>query len=74
MRLREWRERNRMSLGDVARRVGVSNATAVRRWEVGGRVPRPHQMAAIYVLTAGAVTPNSFYDLPALPAGEEAAA
>lgn len=38
-----------------------------------GTVPKPDTVVAIYVATNGAVEPNDFYDLPALPAAGAAA-
>lgn len=64
MKLRDWRKREGFSLRVVAEAVEVSIAS-VSLWERGLRMPYPWAMRAIYDLTAGKVTPNDFYDLPA---------
>ena len=66
MPLKKWREINGKSQIDVANAVGAANATVVSRWERGVHLPRRHEMIWLYVLTAGVVTPNDFYDLPNL--------
>lgn len=71
MRFKDWISREGISLGQAARRIGLPNATAVRRYMLGDHVPRPGIMTRIYCVSGGAVTPNDFYDLPPLlPASE----
>lgn len=50
---------------EFGRRLGVSGA-AVARYAAGKRIPAPDVMRRIVVETEGAVTPNDFYDLPAV--------
>ena len=63
MKLKTWRENNGLTRESVARLIGVANASVIMRWE-RGQVPRPEHMAKITLVTAGAVQPNDFYDLP----------
>ena len=39
----------------------------VHAYASGTRIPRKAEMQRIYAVTAGAVQPNDFYDLPDLP-------
>ena len=66
MLLREWRIKHELSQATVAAAVGAANATVVSRWELKRHIPRPAEMAALFLVTGGAVTPNDFYDLPSL--------
>lgn len=65
-KLRGWCEEKRINFSEGARRIQTVPDT-FRRYALGQRLPRPPHMVSIYILTAGAVTPNDFYDLPALP-------
>ena len=65
MRLRTYRERERLTLEQLGERIGRTGV-AVSRYETGARVPGPEDMVRIYVATSGAVEPNDFYDLPDL--------
>jgi transcriptional regulator with XRE-family HTH domain len=70
VKLRAWREDAKLSrreLGDKLR----TDSTSIFRWELerghpDKRIPTSGFMEAIHRLTRGAVTPNDFYDLPAL--------
>lgn len=65
-KLTRWCDENAINFSEGARRIGTVPDT-FRRYAHGMRVPRPAHMVAIYLLTGGRVTPNDFYDLPALP-------
>lgn len=66
MKLREWRETHGHSQQFIADKVGAKSSTVVSRWERLVHVPHPDQVAALFVLTDGAVTPNDHYELPDL--------
>lgn len=79
MLLRDWRSQRDLSLSQLAERVrqatgGKTNAAVVGRWDRHEELPRKAEMRALYLLTVGQVTPNDFYELPALPEAERAAA
>ena len=71
MKLREYRRRHRLTLAQLAGRVGVSEG-AISRYETGARVPCFPVMARITRATAGAVSPNDFFDVTGRKAGEKA--
>lgn len=60
MTLREWLAAHHLTDGAFARRIAASES-AVRRWRVGERWPRPKAMRRITEATNGAVTPNDFF-------------
>ena len=72
VRLGEWRRSAGLTLDAMGNRLGVGPET-VRRYESGQRIPSRQHMARIYLATGGAVAPNDFYDLPALPEGPQGA-
>ncbi len=61
MRLNDWRESQGLSFGSLAKLVGASHASVVRRWCIGEMVPSPRFMKRIVEVTAGEVNPNDFY-------------
>jgi transcriptional regulator with XRE-family HTH domain len=71
LKLREYRRRHRLTLARLARRVGVSEG-AISRYETGARVPCFPVMARITRATAGAVSPNDFFDVNGRKTGEKA--
>jgi hypothetical protein len=67
--LRTWRLRKKKSLAWLARRLGVYEGT-VARWELWQRFPEHKYFPAIYALTKGEITPNSFVNwLPSQSTG-----
>jgi hypothetical protein len=71
MRFAEWVKTEGWSWAAAAREIGAANATAARRL-AHGTLPKPVQISRIYLRSGGQVTPNDFYDLPALPGGIDA--
>lgn len=76
--LGEYIERRGLSVAAAGRELDKPTET-VRRWclpsaHPDARIPRPAEMRRIYVWSHGAVDPNSFYDLPVLPASAGAEA
>ena len=65
--LKSYLDKNKISYGAFATRIGVGRSS-VYRYAAGVRVPEPDVMIRIYLVTNGAVEPNSFYDLPDLAA------
>ena len=84
MRLSQWIAAEGLTDAQAARRLGVSGPSTVARYKfdpetgVGQhrerRRPSPDLMVRIYVESGGRVTPNDFYDLPALPEQRQQAA
>ncbi len=75
--LGEYIETRGLSVAAAGRELDRPTET-VRRWCLPGshpdaRIPRPAEMRRIYVWSRGAVDPNSFYDLPLLPAAADQA-
>jgi hypothetical protein len=72
MLLRSWLDQKHLTLTDFGAQIGVAATTVLRYCHPAGhrnrRMPEPDCMAAIYLATAGQVTPNDFHDLPELPA------
>jgi hypothetical protein len=63
MRFGDWIKYEGLSLGAVARRLGLADASVVRHY-AAGRVPRPEIVEKIYVESSGLVAPADWYDLP----------
>lgn len=61
-----------MTMEHAAGLIGVSRA-AWNDWEKRKRIPGQATMADLYAITDGVITPNDFYDLPALDAQKDAA-
>lgn len=66
MTLESYRKSKSLSYADLARLLGVSHATMVRRWcrPFGAEdkvIPTVRYMERIINLTHGSVTPNDFY-------------
>ena len=59
MRLDDWLAETATSQGKLAREINCTQTT-ISRYVSGARTPRPDQMAAIYKVTSGQVTPNDF--------------
>lgn len=65
-KLRAWRRNAQMSQDAAAAAIGVARRTW-HLWENGKTIPGPEHMAALVVLTGGAVEPNDFYRTRAAP-------
>jgi DNA-binding transcriptional regulator YdaS (Cro superfamily) len=74
MKLADWLDgdetadppRPKIAVAEFARRIGLPQPT-VHRYTKGERIPEPEAMAKIVAETAGAVTPNDFYDIETSP-------
>lgn len=73
MKLQTWCDTQQLSVAAFGRRIGIGSRATIARYANGTRVPPPEAMAAIVRETAGQVTPNDFYDIPAMPLASEAA-
>ncbi len=67
-----WLRRKGWGYADLARACEFDPETG-RRYANGKRVPKKPHGQKIYVVTGGEVTPDDFYDLPALPKPKGAA-
>jgi len=66
MTLEEWRKSKKFTYADLAKKLGASHATVVRRWCLPNdhkdrMIPAPNFMLIIQESTMGQVTPNDFY-------------
>lgn len=66
MTLDQWRKKNGHSYNALAKMIGASHASVVRRWcmdmdEDEFMIPKPKYMLLILQVTSGAVQPNDFY-------------
>ena len=68
MKLSEWMEREKVSVEDLARRLGRT-PMQVWRYRAGKSMPRPAVMRRIIEITGGAVTANDFFHGSANRAG-----
>jgi len=66
MELSDWMRRVGLDDNALAARANVNRATISRLRRRRAR-PSPELASLLYSLTGGQVTPNDFYDLPALP-------
>ena len=64
MKLREYIDKEGVSLRDFAEKIHVGYYT-LQRYLNGTRYPTPEVYKAIFAATAGKVQPNDFYDLKA---------
>lgn len=64
MKLRDYIEKEGISLRDFADRIAVGYYT-LQRYLAGTRYPTPTVYKAIFAATKGKVQPNDFYDLKA---------
>lgn len=69
MRWGDWVNNRELTWAQAAQRIGAANSMVAWRL-ANGAIPRRAIMARIYLATRGQVTPNDFYDLPALPGPE----
>ena len=60
MDLRTFRLAERLTLREIAERIGVAHPRTVHRYETG-RIPKPDVMARIVQATGGKVRPEDFY-------------
>jgi len=71
MTLNEFLTTNGISQRQFARHIGVGQ-TAISRYSVGGRIPRPEILRRIMAATVNAVTANDFISpvgpIPPIPA------
>lgn len=67
MRLVEWRKWQGLTQEELAKLLRRKQPTvsAIERWP-NNSIPSPALMLSIYRVTSGAVTPDSFYNLPVL--------
>jgi len=65
MKLGEWLNREALKPTEFAARI-ARTSEAVRRYVAGDRIPDRDTMPLIVEQTRGEVTPNDFFDLPAL--------
>jgi hypothetical protein len=66
MQLADAIREDRLTLDAVAKGIKVANATTVRRYRDGERIPEPATMRAIVEFFEGRVTPTDIYGLAAL--------
>lgn len=66
MKLKQWLDMTGMKQNELAQLVGCSKST-INRVIVHGRVLDPEVIIRIYFITFGAVRPDDFYDLEAVP-------
>lgn len=67
MRLAEWRKQEGYTQQRLADELETAQSwIALIERSNDAKVPAPELMRRIYRLTRGAVTPNDFYDLPAI--------
>jgi hypothetical protein len=59
MMLETWMIKNELTDMELSKKIGVTHS-AVRKWRVGIRIPRPKQVARILEVTNGQVTANDF--------------
>lgn len=64
MKLSRYLDEQKISGAEFARRIGVESRMTVLRYASGERIPRPDVMRRIAEETAGAVSPNDFFDAP----------
>ena len=72
MKLKDYLLAKSLTAAEFGRRIGVSQA-AVTRYASGKRIPGEGIMRRIARETAGAVTPNDFYDVAPMPAARRKA-
>ena len=60
MKLNEFLALNAVKQKDFAARID-ERATAINKYCLGQRIPRPDVMRKIFAATGGAVTPNDFF-------------
>ena len=73
MKLNEFLALNAVKQKDFAARID-ERATAINKYCLGQRIPRPDVMRKIFDATNGAVTPNDFFDLPDIALSPEVSA
>lgn len=66
MKLERWRSEKKLTLTQLAEKLGAPHATVVRRWclptdHKDYKIPSTKYMLIIQETTMGAVTPNDFY-------------
>ena len=63
MKLNDYLKTHNLTDSEFAQQFGCF-PSVINRWKSGERIPRPAQMARLYEITSGVVTPADFYDLP----------
>lgn len=71
--MNEFLALNAVKQKDFAARID-ERATAINKYCLGQRIPRPDVMRKIFDATNGAVTPNDFFDLPDIALSPEVSA
>ena len=71
MKLHEHLAHRKIPMAAWGRACGVPDRSSARRYAMGERMAPPEVVVRTYLWSAGAVTPNDWYDLPPLP-GEAA--
>ncbi len=71
MRLHQHIAELKISMAAWGRACNVPDRSTARRYVNGMRVPPPEVIVRTYLWSGGQVTPNDFYDLPALPEGTD---
>jgi len=61
MTLDEFRKEKGLTYAALARVLGATHATIVRRWCIGDKMPSKKYMVTIQEVSQGAVQPNDFY-------------
>lgn len=66
MKLERWRSEKKLTLTQLAEKLGAPHATVVRRWCLPAdhkdyKIPSAKYMNLIQDATMGQVTPNDFY-------------
>lgn len=65
VRLADWRKEKGWTQAQLGRAIGVAQPVVSDMERADNpSIPKPVTMRRIYLVTAGAVTPNDFYDLP----------
>lgn len=67
MRLQEYLAKKNIKMAAWGRAVGVETRATARRYVLGSHIPPREAIVRTFLWSGGQVTPNDFYDLPALP-------
>jgi len=67
-KLRQWRERKKLSQIEIAKRLGVTQQ-AIANWETGIRHPHKRLWREIIKMTEGEITIEDFLEVPRKPTG-----
>lgn len=67
MKLKQWLTDNSVTALEMGRRIGLEEPNSIYRWLRGDMKPSDAFMLKIVEVTEGAVMPNDFFNLPAIP-------